>query len=188
MAGFCGLVLCSAQFCSWVLRLEAELLILNPVFQCLDLLDCSVTWKDFKHIEFPPGLLFDWLACRNQPISLAANCRYPGNLRAYYLIFGRAPRCGRSCAARVSGGAATLPQYFNLVTNLLVEMWPTCTIFQYIFMRWTTEISEANASFKCWHQNPNRMPRALACAVHATTPKTRKDKIGSDHVIKLFEI
>ena len=32
------------------------------------------------------------------------------------------------------------------------------------------------------------MPRALACAVHATTPKTRKDKIGSDHVIKLFEI
>ena len=26
------------------------------------------------------------------------------------------------------------------------------------------------------------------CALHATTPKTRKDKIESDHVIKLFEI
>ena len=169
----------AAQFCSWVLWLEAALLILNPVFQCLDLLDCSVTWKDFKHIEFPRGLLFDWLACRNQPISLPANCRYPGNLRAYYLIFGRAPRRGR-----VSGGAATLPQYFNLVTNLLVEMWPTCTIFQYIFMRWATEISEANASFKCWHQNPNRMPLPVQCM---PLPQTRKDKIGSDHVIKLFD-
>ena len=179
-----GVVVLSSptQFCSWVLWLGVELLILNPVFQFLDLLDCSVTWKDFKHIEFPRGLLFDWLACRNQPISLPANCRYPGNLRAYLWSLAELRAVAGS---RISGGAATLPQYFNLVTNLLVEMWPTCTIFQYIFMRWATEISEANASFKCWHQNPNRMPLPVQCM---PLPQTRKDKIGSDHVIKLFDI